>query len=96
LGNETFLFYGNDCGNQAGEYYSPLRKIKNAADRHCYLLIKAALALLLFRLFIRALSLNLQVPPLKRVKLVPQQRQESNYEGRNSTVSSSPRARSST
>ena len=34
-----------------------------------------------FRLVIRALSLNLQVPPLKRVKVVPQQRQESNYEG---------------
>jgi hypothetical protein len=36
-----------------------------------------------FRLVIRALTLNLQVPPLKRVKVVPQKRQEShgNYEG---------------
>jgi hypothetical protein len=49
--------------------------MQNAADRHYYLLIKAALALLHFCLYIRALSLNLQVPPLKRNKLVPQKRQ---------------------
>ncbi|MDZ4186303.1 MAG: hypothetical protein U1D97_15170, partial [Desulfuromonadales bacterium] len=49
-------------------------QIKNAADRHYYLLIKAALALL-FCLYIRALSLNLQIPPLKRVKVVPQKGQ---------------------
>lgn len=49
-------------------------KEQNAADQHCYLLIKAALALL-HSVYTFEPSLNLQIPPLKRNKVVAQKRQ---------------------